>query len=215
MLDAEELERLSKQLRKGLEDLELPLDDDAHDKCLKHIQLLAKWNQAYNLTSVRIPREMITRHVLDSLSVAWFVQGPNVLDIGTGAGFPGIPIAIVCQDSDFVLTDSSAKKIDFVRHVIAKLGLQNTQIVHKHVDGSGLEKKFETILCRALGPLGLVAKLGAPLLQPGGAILAMKGKFPETEINNLPSSFNCQVHKLTVPELEESRHLVVIKQLIE
>ena len=213
MFDAAERERLSKQLRRGLETLKLPLDSAACDKYIDHIALLNKWNQAYNLTSVRTPREMITRHVLDSLSVVWFVHGPKVLDMGTGAGFPGIPIAIACQDLEVALVDSSAKKIDFVRHVIANLGLQNVKVVHRRVNGNELKNKFETILCRAFGPLGLVAELGAPLLQPEGAILAMKGKFPESEIGELPSSFNCQVHKLAVPELEESRHLIVIKQL--
>ncbi len=199
-------------LENASQELETKLSRDAIEDCITHIQELQKWNRINNLTAVKDPYEMVIKHVLDSISVLPFIKGDKALDMGTGAGFPGIPLALAEPGRSWVLLDASLKKVIFVRHVIASIGLTNVQVLHKRLQEFTSEIKFDTIICRALGSLNAVFSLGSPLLQENGQILIMKGRYPDKELSELEPVASIAVHELDPPLLNESRHLVIINQ---
>lgn len=204
------LSRCAHVLDQGLEALGLSsLSHAQRRKLLAYIELLDKWNKVYNLTAVRDPLEMVTRHILDSLALFPYLKGPDVLDIGTGAGLPGIPLAIARPDVDFTLLDANAKKTRFVRQAAAELGLANVEVAQVRVEKYQPGRKFATLIARAFGSLAGIVSGARHLCGDDGEILLMKGAYPEPELAEIPAGFKViETVKLHVPGLEAERHLV-------
>jgi len=189
----------------------LGLGDDAGviDKLARFVTLLAKWNRVYNLTAVRDTEAMVTRHLLDSLVVAPWIGGPRLLDVGTGAGLPGIPLALVRPRVHCTLLDASAKKMRFVRQAVTELELANVEPVASRVEDYRPETGFDQIISRAFASLLAMHEATARLLRPGGVVLAMKGAVDAGEIDALRAlGVDPDVIPLNVPGLMASRHLV-------
>ena len=203
------------RLDAGVKSLDLRLAPEARESLLQFVALLAKWNRAYNLTAVRDPLEMVDRHLLDSLSILPYLRGGQILDLGTGAGLPGIPLALLRPQWQFVLLDSSSKKLRFVRQTVLELGLANVQTVHTRVERFRPERPFDTLISRAFAPLPRMLELTRNLLAPHAVLLAMKGKAPVDEIRGLPRDLQAELIPLQVPFADGKRHLVRITQTSE
>ena len=172
---------------------------------------LDDWNQRMNLTAIRDRGAQLTKHLLDSLSLQPLLQGARIADVGTGAGFPGIPLAIANPDREFTLLDSTAKKLKFVDHVAQKLGLANITTVHTRAETFRTPWRFDTVTSRAVGPVGRFVEWSGHLCVGGGRLLAMKGREPQDELQALPSGWKvAAVHRVEVPGLDEERHIVEI-----
>jgi len=199
------------QLGRGLDQLALSLPDAAIDRLCDYLALLEKWNRAYNLTAVP-NQEWVSRHLLDSLVVAPYLQGERFADVGTGAGLPGIPLAIALPQRQFQLLDSNGKKIRFVTQALAALGLGNARAAQSRVEqwqGPG----YDGVLSRAFSSLADMAGLCEHLLAPEGCLLALKGVYPADELSALPKRFRVDAcHPLRVPGADGQRHLVVIRR---
>lgn len=199
-------------LARGLAESGLQLEAAACAKLLDYVALLVKWNRVYNLTSVRKPQDMLTRHILDSLVVLPHVKGPRVLDVGTGAGLPGLVLAIARPDWQVVLLDSSNKKLRFVRQVIADLDLDNASVEHVRIEEYYPDQLFDTLISRAFSSLDEMHKHCARLCAKDGRILAMKGIYPLAEIEALPDrEVVVAAHTLKVPGLDAQRHLLELR----
>lgn len=174
---------------------------------------LERWNRAYNLTAIRDPEDAFTHHLLDSLSIHAELRGGRVADVGTGAGFPGLPLAIANPHRHFTLIDSNGKKIRFVRHAIRELGIGNVAVLQMRVEACVPEAPFDSVVARAFAPLpALVAEVGA-LCDAHTRVIAMKGKWPQSEIDALPSAWRHEgSHELHVPGLAESRCVIVLSR---
>lgn len=206
--------KLERKLQQGLAALGLELDTDVRMRMLQFLELLARWNRAYNLTAVREIEQMLPRHLLDSLTVLPYVRGPRVLDIGTGAGLPGIPLALARPELQFTLLDSNAKKLRFVRQAVHELDLRNVQTVHSGVERYRPGAPFDTLLARAFASIPDMLNGCRHLCAATGAILAMKGVFPQEEIAAVGDGFRVRdVVRLTVPGLDAARHLVILEPL--
>jgi 16S rRNA (guanine527-N7)-methyltransferase len=199
------------RLRAGTAELGLAPAAEAFERLLDYVELLTRWNATYNLTAVRDPAEMISRHLLDSLAVAPFVRGDSLADLGSGAGLPGIPLAIVEPARKHVLIDSNGKKVRFLREAVRALGLSNVRIEQTRVeDARGL---FDCITARAFAALKDMLILGGHLLAAGGSWLAMKGLLDKEEILAVPAGFHvAEVRPLAIPGLNAARHLIVIQR---
>jgi 16S rRNA (guanine527-N7)-methyltransferase len=198
-------------LRSGLDALDVRLSDTDIGRLLHYVHLLERWNRAYNLTAVRDPKEMIPRHLLDSLAVMPFLHGGRVLDFGTGAGLPGIPLALARPDVRFTLLDSSAKKTRFVTQAVAELGLANVTVTQQRLEGFCPDPRFDTLIARAFGTIADMLQAGGQACLPGGRFLAMKGVYPHEELAALPVGYQVLgVERLTVPGMEAARHLVIL-----
>lgn len=202
------------QLDSGLQTLDGELPAGAAERLAAYIELLAKWNRAYNLTAVRDPAQMVSRHVLDSLSVRPFLHGTRVLDIGTGAGLPGIPLAIVEPGRHFVLLDGNGKKTRFCIQAAAELGLGNVEVERIRAQDYRPAAGFDTVISRAFSEASAFAAAALPMLAPGGRMLAMKGAYPHTELATLPEAVHLRaVHPLAIPGLDARRHLVELEAI--
>jgi len=194
----------------------LGLDPALSAPLLAYLGLLARWNRTYNLTAVRDPREMVARHLLDSLAMAPFLddlaaRNGSLADLGTGAGLPGIPLAIARPGLRVALVESNGKKARFLREAVRQLGLGNVQVAESRIEAFDAPGRFDAITARALATLPLILDLGGHLLAPGGRLLAMKGVVPDEEIAALPPGWRVEsVQPLTVPGLDAERHLVVV-----
>ncbi|MBU6459432.1 MAG: 16S rRNA (guanine(527)-N(7))-methyltransferase RsmG [Proteobacteria bacterium] len=196
--------------------LNVSLSDEMSDKLIDYIGLIVKWNRVYNLTAIRDPEEMVAQHLLDSLSVAPWLHGGSLLDVGSGAGLPGIPLAIVCPHSTVTLLDSNHKKTTFLTQVKLELGLPNILVKCERVDALPRQNHYDCFISRAFCDLGEYAKLVYPLCHQDSMILAMKGIYPYDELTQLPESVVVQeVVPLTVPGLNAKRHLVVLRPQVE
>lgn len=210
MIDDTELEE---RLHDGLSELGMSLPEGAGVTLAKFLLLLDKWNRAFNLTAVCDPREMVTRHVLDSLTVRPYLYGAAILDAGTGAGLPGIPLAVAEPRRQFVLLDSGGKKVRFVRHVVGELGLRNVEVEHSRVEHYDPAEPFDTIVCRAFASLRELVERCAALCQSGGRLVAMKGRMPADELKCLPRGWVAtRVEPIRVPGLVGDRHIVVLER---
>ena len=204
-------EFLQAQLEHGLEILRLRLADAAIRRLLDYLDLLVRWNAAYNLTAVRDPAQMVPRHLLDSLAVLPFVRGGTLADLGSGAGLPGIPLAIARPALEATLVDSNGKKARFLREAARALPLPNVRVAQ--VRAQETEGTFDCITARAFASLGEMLEWGGHALAPEGAWLAMKGRLEESELAQLPPGFRvAAVHRLRIPDLDADRHLVEIRR---
>ena len=202
------MEALAARLRSGLLQLELQ-PQGLEEPLLAYLALLRKWNKAYNLSAVRDPEEMVTRHLLDSLVILPFLRGPRLLDVGTGAGLPGIPIAIARPELAVVLLDSNGKKTRFLRQVVLEMGLRNVEVVDQRVESYQPADAFSDITSRAFSELGEFIRLTRSLLAPGGHWLAMKGRLDQNELAEIGAERGkLHVHQLRVPGLDAERHLI-------
>jgi len=186
-------------LNNGIKTLGLSLPVD---KCLCYLQLLSRWNRAYNLTAIRDINEMATRHILDSLAIFSWVKGPHVIDVGSGAGFPGIPLALAAPDWQVVLLDSNGKKIRFLEEVKRVLSLENVTIVHDRVEHYHPTMAFDTIVTRAFSQLDQMIQWTHHLIAPKGIWLAMKGRYPDTELAAINRSYRVQTYDVSGEETE-------------
>jgi len=186
-------------------------DPEQEATLLAYLALLERWNKAYNLTAIKDPMQMVTRHLLDSLSVAPWINDGRLLDAGAGAGLPGIPLAITKPEVEVTLLDSSGKKIRFLNHVRRELGLKSIAPIQERLDSYSANTPYKTIISRAFTDLATYARAARHLAAPPARLLAMKGKFPQSELNELPGWIHIDsVEKLTVPGLQEDRHLVIM-----
>nr|WP_244868698.1 16S rRNA (guanine(527)-N(7))-methyltransferase RsmG [Photorhabdus noenieputensis] len=178
-----------------------------------YVDMLNKWNKAYNLTSVRDPEQMLVRHIMDSIVVSPHLQGYRFIDVGTGPGLPGIPLAIVRPDSHFTLLDSLGKRVRFLRQVQHELGLVNIEPVQSRVEEYSSKPPFDGVISRAFASLQDMVSWCSHLPEPiHGRFYALKGVLPEEELTMLPVGISVDsVIKLNVPELEGQRHLVILK----
>ena len=175
-----------------------------------HLEMIVRWNRVYNLTSVDDPEKMLPIHLFDSLSIAPYVEGKKILDIGSGAGLPGIPLAVYNPNWQLTLIDASSKKIRFLRQVVIELELPQVKPVHERIEEFRSRERYDVIICRAYAPLGTFIEDTARILKANGKWLAMKGKFPGQELAALKKYFAYTVTPLTVPGLDAERHLITI-----
>jgi 16S rRNA (guanine527-N7)-methyltransferase len=202
-----------RHLKPGLAALKLELPAVGEEKLLAFLDLLQKWNRSYNLTAIRDPEEMLVKHVLDSLAVLPFVHKGPVLDVGTGAGLPGIPLAVARPDMQFTLLDGNGKKTRFVTHATGALGLSNVEARQARVEDYRPESGFATVLSRAFASLGDFLRLAGHTAAPGGRLLAMKGTHPEQELADIPAGYTLLgVRALEVPGLNAERCVVEIEK---
>lgn len=208
------VDRVEKRLLEGLKALSLSPDEFAIASLLHFLRLLEKWNAVYNLTAIRDLEQAVGLHVLDSLSILPYLQGRRILDVGTGAGLPGIPLALMAPEKNFYLLDSSAKKIRFVQQALLELALKNAQVIHARVEAFQSAQRFDTIIARAFASVPELWTKTHHLLVENGRLLAMKGRFPEEEIRSLTQG-TCRVIPLKVPGLDAERHLVCLSKSTE
>jgi len=200
------------QLAAGVAALGLALPEGAEAKLLAYLALLDKWNRVYNLTAVRDVERMVSHHLLDSLAAVPYFQAGTVLDVGSGGGLPGIPLAIARPELQVTLIDSIAKKTAFLLQAKAELGLKNLQVVTGRVEDFRPETGFDIVTSRAFSDLKEFVTLTRHLLKPTGCWLAMKGLFPNEEVALLPPGVRVSAdHALVVPGLDASRHLIVLE----
>ncbi|EAR8892625.1 16S rRNA (guanine(527)-N(7))-methyltransferase RsmG [Salmonella enterica] len=200
------------KLSRLLADAGISLTDHQKTLLVAYVDMLHKWNKAYNLTSVRDPNEMLVRHILDSIVVAPYLQGQRFIDVGTGPGLPGIPLAIVLPDAHFTLLDSLGKRVRFLRQVQHELKLENITPVQSRVEAYPSEPPFDGVISRAFASLNDMVSWCHQLPGEKGRFYALKGQLPGNEIASLPDDFSVEsVEKLRVPHLEGERHLVIIK----
>ncbi|EKB24987.1 ribosomal RNA small subunit methyltransferase G [Aeromonas veronii AMC35] len=204
------LERLNGLLKQA----EIVITDTQKSQLVQLVELLHKWNKAYNLTSVRDPDAMLVKHILDSLVVSPHLHGERFIDVGTGPGLPGLPLAIINPDKQFVLLDSLGKRINFIRQVIQELGLTNVTPVKSRVEEYQPEVRFDGVLSRAFASLEDMLSWCHHLPSEQGSFLALKGQYPEQELAQLPANIRLVAcHELRVPELEGERHLLEFKHI--
>ncbi len=200
-------------LDRGIEALGLGLAATQTATLERYLDLLEKWNRVYNLTAIRDRAQMLTHHLLDSLAVVPHVRGPRVLDVGTGGGLPGIPIAIACPAMTVTLLDSNHKKTAFLNQAAAELPLPNVRVTAERIEAWSGVDRFETIVSRAFSDLAEFVTASSRLLADGGRFVAMKGVHPFEEIERLPAGFKVdEVVKLHVPGLDAERHLVIVSR---
>lgn len=207
-------DRLEIALEQGIRELGLGLPANAQTKFLHYLHLLTKWNKTFNLSGVTAINEMVPLHLLDSLAVLPHISGKRIIDIGSGAGLPGIPLAIASPETQFVLLDSNGKKTRFLFQAKLALELDNVEIVNARVDdylATESAGQFSQITCRAFATLKDIVEMSEGLLAQGTDLLAMKGVYPTAEIDELPSTLVVrQVTELFVPGVDSKRHLVLV-----
>ncbi|MDR3444037.1 MULTISPECIES: 16S rRNA (guanine(527)-N(7))-methyltransferase RsmG [unclassified Dyella] len=204
---------LQTRLERGIAALSVQLPAGAVERLLDYQALLARWNATYNLTAVRDPGEMVSRHLVDSLAVLPYVQGQTLADLGTGPGLPGIPLAIAAPERQVLLVDSNGKKVRFLREAIRSLKLENVRAVQSRVEE--VEGQFDCITARAFASLEDMLAWGGHLLTKEGIWLAMKGKHPDEELPGVPAGFEVRaIHTLNVPDVGGERHLVVLGRAV-
>ncbi|WP_275098861.1 16S rRNA (guanine(527)-N(7))-methyltransferase RsmG [Sedimenticola hydrogenitrophicus] len=201
-----------RQLREGLLAMDIALSECQQQQLLDYLALLLKWNKAFNLTAIRDANEMVSRQLLDSLSILPLLRGTRVLDVGTGPGLPGIPLAVARPDCQFTLLDSNGKKTRFVQQSVVTLGLDNVQVVRDRVEGYRPAAGFDTITSRAFAALSKMLQLTRHLLDEQGRLLAMKGTVPGEEIAELAAAgYRVEVVPLRVPESDGQRHALLVE----
>lgn len=204
------------ELKQGSQALGLELSDEALNLLLKYQDALVLWNKAYNLTAIRDPKEMLVKHLLDSLSILKDLPAGRLLDIGTGGGMPGMIIALCQPERDCVLLDSNGKKIRFLKQFIADLKLKNVVAVQTRVENEDSIRElgqFDVVTSRAFASLTDFVAASKPFMHEQSIIASMKGLIPADEIEPLKDEFSCEIIELEVPRLDEQRHLLLLKRI--
>ena len=201
------------QLAEGMKVLGIDLPADVQERLLAYAAFLEKWNRTYSLTALRDPKLAVSHHLLDSLAIMPYVNASTLLDVGSGGGQPGIPLAIARPELAVTLLDSNSKKTAFLQQAVIELGLKNVQVVTARVEEFKPAAPFAAITSRAFAELADFVGLTRHLLAPGGEWLAMKGLRPVAEMNKLPAGVSVTaVHRLLVPGVDGERHLVVMRE---
>ena len=191
----------------------ITVSEEQSELLIQYLELLIKWNKAYNLTAIRDPEEMFIKHIIDSLSIAPFIQGESILDVGTGPGLPGIPMAIMFPSKRFSLLDSNGKKTRFLVQAKLSLALLNVEVFNVRVENLPNERLFDQIMSRAFTALDNMVFLCKHLLSPNGQFLAMKGLIPENEITMVDTDYDItSITPLIVPGCMDQRHLITIRK---
>jgi 16S rRNA (guanine527-N7)-methyltransferase len=202
---------LSQDLAAGIAGLGLKFEPRQQGLLLDYLALLTKWNRVYNLTAIREPERMVSHHLLDSLAIVPHIDGENILDVGSGAGLPGIPLAVARPDISVTMLDSNQKKTAFIQQAISALGLKNAQVISDRVERLRTPRPFDVIISRAFAELPDFVGQSRHLLDAGGEFVAMKGQQPNAEMGRLPHGFRVKkLLRLAVPGLDAERHLVFI-----
>lgn len=203
---------LADALAAGIRALGLDIAAAAQQRMLDYLALIEKWNKAYNLTAVREPQKMLTHHLLDSLAVLPYLHGPRILDVGSGAGLPGIPLALARPDWQFTLLDSNHKKTTFLRQAVIELQLGNVEVACARVEAWAAPQPFNTVVSRAFSEVAEFIALAGRLCAKDGVVIAMKGVYPQEELARLPQAFRlCRVVSLQVPGLDAERHAALLQ----
>lgn len=210
------LTSLQQEIQQGCTALQIELTDTAAEKLAAFIGLLEKWNRVYNLTAVRDPHAMVVRHVLDSLVVLPFLTDGSLLDVGTGAGLPGLPLAIARPELAVTLLDANAKKLRFVRQATFELGLGDVEVVQSRMQEYQPARSFDMVISRAVAKLSELYRQTVRLVRPGGRIFFMKGSLPAEEIQELaPDRETLHIECLKIPGLQAERHLLWMEKTLE
>jgi len=206
--------KLNNQLEKLINETDLQVTDEQKELLVKYVELLDKWNRVYNLTSIRNPSDMLVKHIMDSLMVGSVLKGENFIDVGTGPGLPGIPLAILYPEKNFVLLDSLGKRITFLRQVVYLLKLENVTPIQERVEKYEGEKPFDGILSRAFSSLNdMVTWCQHLITSEEGRFIALKGQYPQDEIETLPENISLvESHEIKVPQLDAERHVIILKK---
>jgi 16S rRNA (guanine527-N7)-methyltransferase len=203
---------LAAELAAGIAALGIAVPANAQQRMLVYLALVGKWNKAYNLTAVREPEKMLTHHLLDSLAVLPHVRGPRVLDVGSGAGLPGIPLALARPEWHVTLLDSSHKKTTFLRQAMIELKLTNVDVACARVEAWPAPQPFDTVVSRAFSELSEFLALAGKLCAKDGVMIAMKGVYPHDELAQVPEDFLLRsVVTLHVPGLDAERHAALLQ----
>jgi 16S rRNA (guanine527-N7)-methyltransferase len=196
-------------LAAGAGELGVMLDDRQLGQLMELINELAEWNQRFNLTAIDDPVQVVRKHLLDSLSIYHHLCGRRIADVGSGAGFPGLPLAVAAPSHEFTLIEATGKKALFLEHARSKLSLANVTIVNLRAEQFKPRERFDSVIARALGKLNDFVRVAGHLVARGGALLAMKGQEPHEELGKLSKGWRVKaIHRLTVPGLDAQRHLV-------
>lgn len=205
---------MHQQLQSLLENADISVSDQQLNQLVSYVQLLDKWNKAYNLTSVRNPIEMLSKHIVDSVVVSKHLNGKRFIDVGTGPGLPGIPLAIVNPDKQFSLLDSLGKRIRFLKEVQRQLQLDNIDPIQSRVEAYRPENLYDGVISRAFASLEDMISYSEHLLTSNGLFYALKGIHPDKEIAALPDSVKvADSFSLNVPGVEGERHLICISKI--
>ncbi len=202
---------ISDLLHQGLMgmDIDSEISEQAESQLIHYIELIAQWNRVYNLSSIRDLDTMVTRHLLDSLSILLHIEGKTILDVGTGAGLPGIPLEIAMPDRQFVVLDSNQKKTKFLQLICQQMCLNNVRVVHQRVEDYLVTPLFDTVISRAFGTIRDFLSLSKHLVKPSGHMIAMKGVYPLTELQEVCAQFRLvDTESLEIPGLNAERHIV-------
>lgn len=194
----------------GMQQLGLAAKEEQVDLLLAFVSLIEKWNKAYNLTAIRNRDEILRLHILDSLSILPHITGQKIIDVGTGAGLPGIPLAIFLPDVQFTLLDSNSKKTRFVQQVVLELKLSNVEVVHSRAENLRRDGEYDAVLSRAFASLNDIKNLTEHLLQPEGVLIAMKGQVPEAELKKIKQKYT--VNSIVLPGVEAERCVLRINK---
>jgi len=198
----------------GIQKLTCQPDESQLIQLKQYVELLNRWNKTYNLTAVRDLKSMIPLHIFDSLILAELIKGNSCLDVGSGAGLPSIPLAIIQADRQFTALDTNGKKTRFIQQAVIELGLKNVKVVQARIENWQPEDKFDAIISRAFASIHDFITSSSKHLAEDGILYAMKGQFPEAEMQYLPKDFVLhKTHQLDVPYVDGERHLLEIKQL--
>jgi len=201
------------QLKNALADNNFQISNEIQQKMIFFLELMEKWNAVFNLTAIRDFEKSIWIHLIDSLMIQSYVRGDRVIDVGSGAGLPGIPLALIFPDKHFVLLDSNGKKTRFIQQAVVELGLNNIEVIQSRVENYRPEQRFDSIITRAFATLAVMLERTAHLLARQGQFLAMKGVYPAEEITSIPAGFNLiAAHRFEIKGLEAERHLICIER---
>lgn len=205
-------EEVRNYLKLSLEKAQIATNYEVRQKILRYIELMIKWNRAYNLTSVRDPKQIIARHIMDSLSILPYIKGDLILDVGSGAGLPGIPLALLNLQKDVVLLDSNNKKAQFLHYIKADLELDNVEVHQERVEDFDPGYRFDVIVARAFSSIGKILTMSQHLCSKTGQFLLMKGIYPEAEMSEITDEFKvADVHNLKIFDIDGERTLVCIE----
>lgn len=204
---------MAHRLQEGLASLAITLTLEQQERLLLYLRLMQKWNKTYNLTAITEDKQMVTRHLLDSLVVLPFMTADRILDVGTGAGLPGVPLAISLPQKHFTLLDCTQKKMNFLQQAKIELALENVTLVTSRVENYFPKEKFPVLISRAFCSMTKMLPIAEHLLMPGGTLVCMQGKLVTEQLTLLGQSWHIDgAFRLIVPELNEERHAVIIKR---